>query len=234
MLRNLLLILALALCSFTDSLKLSPPRQQRIGGLLMASSDPAVATPARTYASYMIYKGKGAVAVKCIPPTFATLSQSRNRVVERQGGLLFEFAPSSARREYDWGKKCTFLLDPTECAALVVMDHREGAEFFHDPNMASPDKAGLVTKKMKWSPSQDGRGAFVSLSVTNKGSGADSSMLTVPVTWAELEVVRSILRFSIPRFLGFHEVWANGGLSGDGQPPHGQAAAWNDMGEDMR
>ena len=66
------------------------------------------------FSSYVIYKSKAAVAVKCISPTFTSKGTS-GKSLSREGGLLFEFAASTgAPREYDWSKKVTFLLDVTE------------------------------------------------------------------------------------------------------------------------
>jgi hypothetical protein len=185
--------------------------------------------PPRTFASYIIYKGKGAASLKSVPPSFKRLGDSNSRTVDRLGGLLFEIAPSTGNpREYDWQKKGTFLLDPTECGELISMERSVGCEFFHDPNMADSSKAGMVTKKMKWMPSNDGRGVFLSLQVTSKGQEAGSMNYSVPVTWAELEVIRSILTYSIPYYLGFDKVWSNPplGTAGDATPPNPEAPLW--------
>jgi hypothetical protein len=72
-------------------------------------------------------------------------------------------------REYDWTKKGTFLVDPTECGDLLSLDtSRPSVEFIHDPN-AGAEKAGQIMKKMKWAYSPDGKGLFVSLQVGMPG-----------------------------------------------------------------
>lgn len=43
-----------------------------------------------TFANYVVYKGKGAVAVKIIPPTYQV--STKTKVVTREGVLLLEFA----------------------------------------------------------------------------------------------------------------------------------------------
>ena len=102
----------------------------------------------RTFANYVIYKSKAAVALKVIPPTYQTTG--RSKTVSREGGLLFEFALSSGPKEYDWLKKGTFLLAAAECGELLVMDSTsERLEFFHDPNMGG-ENAGQITKKLKF------------------------------------------------------------------------------------
>lgn len=188
----------------------------------MSSTNSPGSSPGRTFAAYVIYKGKGAASVKAIPPSFVAVSQgSSSRIVDRQGGLLFELAASTQPREYDWQKKGTFLLDPTECAEIVSMDTRVGCDMFHDPNLNDQSRSGQVTKRMQWKPSQDGKGMFLSLQISDKNDKAAGASFSVPVTWAELEVLRSICRYSIPYFLGFHEVWSNPplGVSGGDFPP---------------
>ena len=53
--------------------------------------------------------------------------------------------------------------------------------------------------------------ACFSLYSIEKGSSDASTSISIPITWAELEVMRSILRYSIPYYLGFHEVWGGPG-----------------------
>ena len=189
------------------------------------SNSNANVTPSpRTFASYVIYKSKGAASVKVIPPSFTPVSGTASRIVDKHGGLLFELASSTSPREYDWQKKGTFLLDPTECGELIVMDRSVGAEFFHDPNLNDATKSGQITKRMTWKPSQDSRGMFLSLQVSDKSQSApqtaSTSSFSIPVTWAELEVLRSVCRYALPMMLGFNEVWSNPPLGmGDGTMP---------------
>ncbi len=64
----------------------------------------------RYFSNYAVYKGKGALCVKIIPPTWV------GSEVKREGVVLFELAPATgAAREYDWTRKLTFSLDVTEC-----------------------------------------------------------------------------------------------------------------------
>ena len=98
----------------------------------------------RSFANYVIYKSRAAVAVKVIPPTFQLSGATgKSRSVSREGGLLFEFALSSGPKEYDWGKKGTFLLSAAECGEMILFDaSKPGMELFHDPSMGAPN-AGL-------------------------------------------------------------------------------------------
>lgn len=95
--------------------------------------------------------------------------------------------------------------------------------FFH----VAPD-AGKVTKKLKWTPAPDGKGkfsfssfeykvfsnallfltaVFVSLAVTDKSNASGSVMYSLPVSLAEVEVLKTMITFCIPRFLGLHRMF---------------------------
>ena len=58
----------------------------------------------RVFCSYDIYKGKAAVNVKPVAPTYAPTGENAF-AVKRPGGLLFEAAPASGTRTYDWSRK---------------------------------------------------------------------------------------------------------------------------------
>lgn len=90
----------------------------------------------RTYASYGVYKGKGALNVKPIPPTYQVKEKSQS--VVKEGALLFEFAPAGANpREYDWSKKIMFSLSANECGEFLRHNEPTNVEFMHDPNAQS-------------------------------------------------------------------------------------------------
>lgn len=159
----------------------------------------------RRYTGYNIYKGKGAIAIRVIPPTWSQQG-SKSFVLSREGGLLFEFAPSTGtQREYDWSKKANFFLDVTECGE-VLNRGATGCDFVHDPG-ALTDTAGQVTKKMRWSPTPDNKGVYVGLTVAEKANPA-GFQLSLPVSWSEFMVIDSLIRFCIPRFLGIDQCFA--------------------------
>ena len=180
-----------------------------------------------TFASYVIYKGKGAVSLKIITPSFTPIGQ--NRQMSKAGGLFFEFAPSIGQREYDWSRKGTFLLDVTECGTVLSLEKgvSNSYEFVHDPMMGQEGE-GQTIKKMKWSTSKDG--VFLNLLVSDKNKNANDAF-SVPLSYGEMEVIFSIIKFCIPRFLGFHEVWTNPGMnqamSDSPNPPN--APIWTNM-----
>lgn len=53
----------------------------------------------------------------------------------------------------------------------------------------------------------DEKGLFVSLAVNDKAT--QSISYSVPVSWGEMKVFQTIASYSIPRFLGFDQVWDN-------------------------
>eukprot|EP01041_Mallomonas_annulata_P007715 gene7715-15787_t len=181
----------------------------------------AVAPPAqdeiRTFSSYVIYKGKAALSIKPIPPTFTSRSPN-SRSVARTGGILLEFAPVSGPREYDWSKKGTFMIDVSECGEIIALDisTKGTLEFLHDPNMGSP-QAGQITKKLKFLPTQDGKGFFASLQVTDKSSTGPNSY-SLPISLGEFAVLRNIISFCLPRFLAFDCGWGSSMGSSDFGP----------------
>lgn len=157
----------------------------------------------KTFASYSVYKGKAALCVKPIPPTFQNVSKT-SRTISREGSIFLEFAPAgNGPREYNWAAKSIFSLDATECGALLIFDPSKGAEFTHDPKMGTPE-AGQVMKRLALAASPDGKGVFFRLTATDKEKGkTDTSVL---LTWAELEVIKSIVRYSIPFMLGIDKL----------------------------
>jgi hypothetical protein len=127
-------------------------------------------------------------------------------VVNKQGGLLLELAPAtSSRNGYDWTKKINFLLDATECGQLLHQVS-SGVEFVHDPRPNSA-QAGKLHKCMKWSVTPDKSTILVSLTSTDNTSPESSATVSIPVTWGEFIVLDSIIRFSIPKFLGMDKTF---------------------------
>ena len=61
---------------------------------------------------------------------------------------------------------------------------------------------GQVTKKMRWAPTPDNKGLFLSLTISDRANPAANSNLLIPVSWGEFMVLDSLIRFAIPHFLG--------------------------------
>ena len=65
-----------------------------------------------------MYKGKSALNVKAIPATFEAVGESAYGL-KKSGGLLFEMAPASGQRQYDWSKKIMFVASGASHAAAL-------------------------------------------------------------------------------------------------------------------
>lgn len=232
---NTLAVLLLSLCALTNGLfqarllKMSTNSKQPMSGgmnnfkskwnnqqdspVSKNTNAPASNERELVFSSYVIYKSKAAVAVKCISPTFASKGTS-GKSLSREGGLLFEFAASTgAPREYDWSKKVTFLLDVTECGTINYSSRNKySCEFIHDPFMGQSN-SGQIIKKLTYTPDKNNNGIFLGISVIDKQNSKESgTMLSVPLAWGEIEVITSIINYSIPKFLGFDLIWTNPGL----------------------
>jgi hypothetical protein len=200
-----LILLTLLIAQLASSFSPVSFKARNYGRILNELHSTAEDVMDRTFANYIVYKSKAAVSLKIIPPTFQAVGTSgRSQTVSREGGLLFTFANTVGPREYDWMKKGTFLLAAAECGELLLLDStKPGLEFFHDPNMGGAN-AGQVTKKLKLTTAVDGKGVYLSLAVNDKATQGVS--YSVPISWGELQVFKSIADYSIPRILGFDKV----------------------------
>lgn len=182
------------------------------GGIVSASTsssstpDESMLNKINVYTAYTVYKGRGAMSLKVIKPTWERISTGSGIRVSREGTVLLEFAQGKGDRIYDWDSKGTFAMNAVECGEILeAAETSSELSFFHDPNkMGSAE--GAVTKTMKFSPARDS-GYFFSLYVNDKSTGA-SSQYTTAVSSAELRVIQQIIQFSIPRILGFDELFA--------------------------
>ena len=172
----------------------------------MSNPDEGMINKINVYTAYTVYKGRGAMSLKVIKPTWERISTGSGIRVSREGTVLLEFAQGKGDRVYDWDGKGTFAMNAVECGE--ILDAAETAterSFFHDPNkMGSAE--GAVTKTMKFSPARDS-GYFFSLYVNDKSTGANAQYTTA-VSKAELRVIQQIVEFAIPRILGFDEMFA--------------------------
>ncbi|KAI5065350.1 hypothetical protein GOP47_0020045 [Adiantum capillus-veneris] len=154
----------------------------------------------KLFAQHTFYKGKSALSIHPGRPTF------KNRegafVLEKEGTMFLEFAPSTGPRQYDWTQKQVLALSVVEMGSLVALTMSDSIEFFHDPNLGSSD-AGKVRKSLKVEPMNDRSGFFFNFNMTNKYNNVEMH-LTVPVTKGEFAVMRSSFNFMIPYLMGWH------------------------------
>eukprot|EP00899_Mesostigma_viride_P007000 jgi/Mesvir1/16300/Mv14228-RA.1 len=164
----------------------------------------------RAFVQYQIYKGKSALSVKAIHPTFREL-QDGNIVLEKQGSLLLEFSQAVSgrpgERKYDWANKLAFALSPAEMGGLLhdldsAVGQRGPIEFIHDPNIGTQD-GGLVFKTLRISefkePTKD---MYFALEMREKNKAPIN--IGIAITYGELMVFKESVRFLLSYLMGWH------------------------------
>ncbi|KAK9995202.1 hypothetical protein SO802_024905 [Lithocarpus litseifolius] len=154
----------------------------------------------RIFAPYSVYKGKAALSVTPILPTFTKLD-SGSLVVDRRGAMMMKFLPAVGERKYDNEKRQVFALSPTEVGSMISLGPKDSCEFFHDPSMLSSN-AGQVRKSLTIKAHADGTGYLISLNVANNILKT-KEFFTVPVTTAEFAVMKTACSFALPHILGW-------------------------------
>eukprot|EP00191_Tetraselmis_sp_GSL018_P024016 CAMPEP_0177626140 /NCGR_PEP_ID=MMETSP0419_2-20121207/30492_1 /TAXON_ID=582737 /ORGANISM="Tetraselmis sp., Strain GSL018" /LENGTH=221 /DNA_ID=CAMNT_0019127169 /DNA_START=123 /DNA_END=785 /DNA_ORIENTATION=+ len=149
------------------------------------------------------YKGKGALAVRPIRPTWRSL-QGGGIAIERQGTMFVEFAAAVAERQYDWENKLTFALNAIELGTLMECAGSKN-EFYHDPGKGGRSE-GTVSKTLRVEPTPSGNGYFFSISVSDKSSRRNTN-ISVPVSFGEFAVMKQLFQYCIPHLLGFDEAF---------------------------
>lgn len=177
-----------------------------------ATEPPPTSAPfkPRVFADYSIYKGKGALSLKAIKPEWKETATA-DVGINRAGSMFFEFAPSDqsgaqsgfGERRYEWGKKQTFALSPTEMGGFIVQDN---FQMIHDPGKGRQNE-GQVLKTLKVQAMPDG-GVMLSLTVKDQQQPAANFYVGIPLTTAEYGVIKSLANFIIPRALGFDQIFA--------------------------
>ncbi|KAL9387832.1 hypothetical protein Peur_020956 [Populus x canadensis] len=154
----------------------------------------------RVFAPYSVFKGKAALSIEPVLPTFSKFG-SGNLRVDRRGSMMLTFLPAIGERKYDYEKRQKFALSATEVGSLISTGPKDSCEFFHDPSMLSSN-AGQVRKNLSIKPHADGSGYFVSLSVVNNILKT-TERFTVPVTTAEFTVLKTACSFALPHIMGW-------------------------------
>eukprot|EP00250_Pteridium_aquilinum_P000364 c10400_g1_i1 orf=123-746(+) len=165
-----------------------PASPLRAKGFFCTASAPSKPENVRLFAQHTFYKGKAALTIQPGRPTFKT-NEEGAMILEREGSMFLEFAPSTGPRQYDWKRKQVLALSVVELGTLLGLTMSESCEFYHDPHMGSSN-AGMVRKSLKVEPMPDKTGFFFNISVANKLENVDAN-LTVPVTKGEFAVMRS-------------------------------------------
>ncbi|XP_050214083.1 single-stranded DNA-binding protein WHY2, mitochondrial [Mercurialis annua] len=170
----------------------------------------------RVFAPFSIYKGKAALSVQPVLPTFSRLN-SGDLKVERYGSIMLTFLPAMGERKYDYEKKQKFALSATEVGSLLSLGPKDSFECFHDPGMLSSN-AGQVRKSLSFKPHPEGGGYFVSLTVVNNALGTNER-LNIPVTAGEIAVLKTACSFALPHLMGWDRLTAQAPRNIVGNPP---------------
>ena len=74
--------------------------------------------------------------------------------------------------------------------------------------MSDPSKKGQVTKAFKISQTEKEDGYFFSLQVNSKlpAPAPQSSSVSIPVSFPEFYVIKNLIEFCLPKFLGFDQM----------------------------
>ncbi|KAL3715063.1 hypothetical protein ACJRO7_006887 [Eucalyptus globulus] len=170
----------------------------------------------RIFAPYCVYKGKAALSLSPVLPTFSKLESGAGLKVDRHGVMMLRFWPAMGERKYDWEKRQLFALSATETGSLISLGSKDSCEFFHDPSMLSSN-AGQVRKSLSIKPHADGGGYFISLSVNNNILKTNERF-TVPVTAAEFAVMKTACSFALPHIMGWDRYTNNQRHGAEGSP----------------
>ncbi|KAK3152174.1 hypothetical protein QOZ80_2BG0155430 [Eleusine coracana subsp. coracana] len=160
----------------------------------------------KKFASYTVFKGKAALSVHPILPSFSKLESGGARV-SRNGSVMLTFFPAVGQRKYDYTKKQLFALSPTEVGSLISLGPAESCEFFHDPSMKSSHE-GQVKKSLSLTPLGSDSGYFVNLTVLNNVQKT-TDRLSVPITKGEFAVLRTTLSYALPHIMGWDQALTN-------------------------
>uniref|UniRef100_A0A0E0NA49 Uncharacterized protein n=1 Tax=Oryza rufipogon TaxID=4529 RepID=A0A0E0NA49_ORYRU len=163
-------------------------------------------TSGRKFASYTVFKGKAALSMQPILPSFSKLESGGSRV-NKNGSVMLTFFPAVGQRKYDYSKKQLFALSPTEVGSLISLGPAESCEFFHDPSMKSSHE-GQVKKSLSVTPLGNDSGYFLNITVLNNLQKT-TERLSLPISKAEFTVMRTALSFALPHILGWDQALTN-------------------------
>ncbi|BAU00933.1 Single-stranded DNA-binding protein [Vigna angularis] len=160
----------------------------------------------RVYADYSVYTAKGVLTLTPKPPEFESKASGAFGV-SREGYMLLQFAPSVGTEEsiYDWNQKQVFSLSVSEMGTLICLGAMESWEFSRKTAKAKSN--GIeVRKVLKVEPLLDATSHSFSLSVYKKPANMEEieENIYLPITRAQLAVLRSIFNYIVPYLLGWN------------------------------
>ncbi|KAK7368107.1 hypothetical protein VNO80_10129 [Phaseolus coccineus] len=181
-------------CNHSNHVEPFPPLPQ---------NPPVTELPLRVYADYSVYTSKGVLTLAPKPPGFESKASGAFGV-SREGYMLLQFAPSVGTEEsiYDWNQKQVFSLSVSEMGTVISLGAKDCWEFSR--KIAKAKSNGIeVRKVLKLEPLLDATGHSFSLSVYKKPANMEENIY-LPVTRAQLAVLRSIFNYIMPYLLGWN------------------------------
>lgn len=120
---------------------------------------------------------------------------------EREGCIFLEAASTKDKNVYDWDNKIILALSVDDMGkVLQTLVNGSECKILHDPG-AKSESAGVVKKFLTiQSPNGIKEGCVVSLT---QSSGGENRTHTVPVSGAEVLVLRSLLQSAISKALSW-------------------------------
>jgi hypothetical protein len=98
-----------------------------------------------SFVEFSVYKGRAAMQIKPIPPSWRSSGSSGARAIEREGVILVEAAPAHTLRQYDWSRKVTFALNILEIGKLLARSSGQAeVNFVHDPNKGRQGEGSTI------------------------------------------------------------------------------------------
>eukprot|EP00891_Asterochloris_glomerata_P002235 jgi/Astpho2/2235/Aster-03216 len=206
-----------------------------------ANDAPQNGAASKVFTDWKVYKSGGALSVKFIKPRWRT-TDSGALAMDRAGAGFLEFAKAAAEsgsspgeRRYDWDRRVTISLGITELGELMysLSTGENSKPFYHDTHKGKAGMEGTEVKQLTVQPTTSGgRGMF--LNMTGKRRGEPDQKVNVKIDSAEIEVLKALLQFAIPRLAGFDEYFAreesvSGGDFGLTQNTGSGSDAWRGM-----
>lgn len=140
---------------------------------------------------FTIYKAKGAAQFSLIAPKF-----NDKGFFDKEGAVLVQAAPGDGNKDnpsWDWNKKITFAISPTDIASLLDQT-KEAPRIFHE-HQSTPKTFELIPGKGNF------EGTFM-LQIA-AGKGTERNVITVPLTNGEYQVIMRLLVAALPTLIGW-------------------------------
>lgn len=146
-----------------------------------------------------MYKSKAAMQVTVLKPCWDN-TKKNNFYVGKEGALMFTFANSKGLgdREFAWDNSVKIALSSSELSQFLVTPIPQTISLFHDPEKGKASE-GQIFKKLTFAHGT--KPGTYTFNVDEKSNGAEKRVF-VAITSNELQVLRSVIKFALPRLHG--------------------------------